>query len=327
MSLGRNDKEDAMSNPVRKKLDELKELRQENYITEEEHSAARENALLDAGFDIVPRTGPEARFRRAPLQERESGEKKNGGCGCFLTLLLLIVILFGGIVALPEDTLKLLPGLDRVFGLEMVQEARRTVLQFIDDLMGRPQAQKSPVLPQEDGVDRVSSESVVAVPEPHSERGEDGMQPPPKHEDKPAPVGPAEKDVLENHKDVLENHEEEREPQAEREASGDTAASADSDAAPPQAAADADDEPSDDEPSDTANSVRSSVWGNSVRIRSTPDRTSDGNIVGRARKGEELTILEETTNDDGERWLHIRMDQGDREGWMLARLVRPVKEK
>ena len=30
MSLGRNDKEDAMSNPVRKKLDELKELRQEN---------------------------------------------------------------------------------------------------------------------------------------------------------------------------------------------------------------------------------------------------------------------------------------------------------
>ena len=30
MSLGRNDKEDTMSNPVRKKLNELKELRQEN---------------------------------------------------------------------------------------------------------------------------------------------------------------------------------------------------------------------------------------------------------------------------------------------------------
>ncbi len=313
MSLGRNDKEDTMSNPVRKKLDELKELRQENYITEEEYAAARGNALLDAGFDIVPRTGLEARFRRPPLQERESGEKKNGGCGCFLILLLLIVILFGGIFALPEDTLKLLPGLDRVFGLEIVQEARRTVLQFVDDLMGRPQAQESPVLPQEDGADRVSMEPAVAVPEPPSERDE--VQNPPKHEDNPAPAEPAEKDVL-------EDHAEEREPQEEQEASGDTAASADSDAVSPQAAA-----VSDDEPSDTANSVRSSVWGNSVRIRSTPDRTSDGNIVGRARKGEELTILEETTNDDGERWLHIRMDQGDREGWMLARLVRPVKEK
>ncbi len=319
MSLGRNDKEDTMSDPVRKKLDELRELRQENYITEEEYAAARGNALLDAGFDIVPRTGLEARFRRPTLQEGESGERKNGGCGCFLIVLLLIVIILGGIFALSEDTLKTLPGLDQVFGLEMVQEARRTILQFVDDLMGRPQAQESPILPTEDGADRISMEPAVAVPEPSSER--DGVQNPPKHEDNPAPVEPAEK-VEPAERDVLENHAEEQEPQAEREGSGDMAASADSDAAPSQAAADAN-----DGLSDTANSVRSSVWGNSVRIRSTPDRTSDGNIVGRARKGEELTILEETTNDDGERWLHIRMDQGDREGWMLARLVRPVKDK
>ena len=318
MSLGRNDKEDTMSDPVRKKLDELRELRQENYITEEEYAAARENALLDAGFDIESRTGIGARFLHIPPQ-REIEERKNGGCGCFLIVLLLIVIILGGIFALSEDTLKTLPGLDQVFGLEMVQEARRTILQFVDDLMGRPQAQKSPVLPQKDGANRVSAEPAVAVPEPPSERG--GVQNPPKHEDNPAPVEPAEK-VEPAERDVLENHAEEQEPQAEREGSGDMAASADSDAAPSQAAADAN-----DGLSDTANSVRSSVWGNSVRIRSTPDRTSDSNIVGRARKGEELTILEETTNDDGERWLHIRMDQGDREGWMLARLVRPVKEK
>ena len=42
-----------MSDPVRKKLDELKELRQENYITEEEYAAARGNALLDAGFGMI----------------------------------------------------------------------------------------------------------------------------------------------------------------------------------------------------------------------------------------------------------------------------------
>ena len=98
-----------MSDPVRKKLDELKELRQENYLTEEEYAAARGNALLDAGFDTAPRSGAEARSRRAPLQGGESGEKKGGGCGCLLILLLLIVLLFVGVIALPEDTLKLLP--------------------------------------------------------------------------------------------------------------------------------------------------------------------------------------------------------------------------
>ena len=56
-----------------------------------------------------------------------------------------------------------------------------------------------------------------------------------------------------------------------------------------------------------ADSAKSSIWGNTVRIRSTPDRTNDDNIVGRARKEEELAILEEKTNDDGERWLRIRM--------------------
>jgi len=300
-----------MSDLVKKKLDELRELRQDNYITEEEYAAARENTLLDAGFDIESRTELGARFLHIPPQ-REIEEKKNGGCGCFLILLLLIIIL-GGIFALSEDTLKTLPGLDRVFGIEMVREARRTVHQFVDDLMGRPRAQESPVLPTEDRADRVSMEPAVAVPEPPSER--DGMPSPPKHEDNPAPAEPVEKDVL-------ENYAEDRRLQAERGASGDTAASADSDTTPPQTAADAN-----DEPPDTANSVRSSVWGHSVRIRSTPDSTSDGNIVGSARKGEELTILEETTNRYGERWLRIRMDQGDREGWMLAKLVRPVKDK
>ena len=104
-----------MSDPVRKKLDELKELRQENYITEEEYAAARGNALLDAGFDIESRTGIGARFLHIPPQ-REIEERKNGGCGCFLIVLLLIVIILGGIFALSEDTLKTLPGLDQVFG-------------------------------------------------------------------------------------------------------------------------------------------------------------------------------------------------------------------
>ena len=301
-----------MSDPVRKKLDELKELRQENYITEEEYAAARGNALLDAGFDTAPRSSAEARSRRAPLQGGESGEKKGGGCGCLLILLLLIVLLFVGVVALPEDTLKLLPGLDRVFGVEKVQEARRTLLEFIDDLMGRPQVRESPALPPKGGADGVSMEPAIAVPDSSSEEVRGRIQAPSKYEDNPVSV----------EKGVLENRTEDRSPRTEPEASEDTAASADSDAALPQAAVGVG-----DEPLNMADSAKSSIWGNSVRIRSTPDRTNDDNIVGRARKGEELAILEERTNDDGERWLRIRMEQGGREGWILARLVRPVKDE
>ena len=45
-----------MTGSMRQKLEELKELRAQNYITEQEYAAARSNIFLDAGFDILPRT-------------------------------------------------------------------------------------------------------------------------------------------------------------------------------------------------------------------------------------------------------------------------------
>ena len=77
-----------MSDPVRKKLDELRELRQENYITEEEYAAARENALLDAGFDIESRTGIGARFLHKERLRRGKTADVDASSSCCSSSLL-----------------------------------------------------------------------------------------------------------------------------------------------------------------------------------------------------------------------------------------------
>lgn len=176
-----------MTGSMRQKLEELKELRVQNYITEQEYAAARSNIFLDAGFDILPRTELDARYAYAPPQ-REGGERKGCGCGCFLTLLLLIVALLGGLFALPEDLRAALPGLDRLLEIEQVQEARRAVLRFIDDLMGRPEGQPPHPFPESSSDRRPSepAEPTTAVPVPlpgetgsgaQSGSGQDGLLP------------------------------------------------------------------------------------------------------------------------------------------------------
>lgn len=163
-----------MTGSMRQKLEELKELRAQNYITEQEYAAARSNIFLDAGFDILPRTELDARYAYAPPQ-REGRERKGCGCGCFLTLLLLIVALLGGLFALPEDLRAALPGLDRVFEIEQVQEARQAVLRFIDDLMGHPEGQAPHPFP-ESSSDRRPAEPTTAVPVPLPVETESGTQ-------------------------------------------------------------------------------------------------------------------------------------------------------
>lgn len=163
-----------MTGSMRQKLEELKELRAQNYITEQEYAAARSNIFLDAGFDILPRTELDARYAYAPPQ-RETRERKGCGCGCFLTLLLLIVALLGGLFALPEDLRAALPGLDRLLEIEQVQEARQAVLRFIDDLMGHPEGQ-APHPFSESSSDRRPAEPTTAVPVPLPGETESGVQ-------------------------------------------------------------------------------------------------------------------------------------------------------
>ena len=293
-----------MANSTRQKLDELKELKQQGYLSEEEFAAARGNILLDAGFDIVPRTDSDNRLAYAP-PPREDGEKK-GGCGCLFALLLLLVLLLGGIFAMPEDVARGVPGLERIFGNEQVQAARRTLLQFIDDLMGKSER---PDLSASSDVkhDVKHVESALAAPEPAAENMRDerrGTRP-----DSANPTVEVSSDT---------------EGRGSANEGGEESASSDSDDASPRTAVDAESEG--EAPETRTEPAASSVWGNSVRIRSTPDRSSDDNIVGRARKGEPLTILEEITNEKGEKWCRVRMDHGDREGWIKAELVQPVRE-
>ena len=280
-----------MTDSMRQKLEELRKLRAENLITEQEYAAARGNIFLDAGFDILPRTELDAQYAYAPRQ-REERERRGCGCGCFLTLLLLIVALLGGLFALPEDIRATLPGLNRIFEIEQVQEARRVVLRFIDDLMGHPERQV-PIPPSETSSDRLPTESTTAVPAP-------------------APAGSeAQSDLAQNKLSPAREGDREASP-----------ASPDLEEPSLRSPIDGDVE----QPETTTDSVKSSIRSNSARIRFTPDSSSDDNIIRRVRKGEALTILEELTNDSGERWYRVRMDRGE-EGWVSARLVEPIEEE
>lgn len=287
-----------MTNPVKQRLEELKELRQYDYITEEEYAVARGNILLEAGFDIVPRTEFDACYTYPPPR-RKGRERKRGGCGCFLTLLFLIAFMVSGaLFALPEDIVSNLPGLDRLFGIEQVQEARRTILRFIDDLLGHPQTEV-PSLPLIASADHVRPEVPPAIPVPLPEIVSAGSQ------------------------TALENQESntalpDTKPRLPLPPSSELHPEAG--AAPFQAAVDGEGEV----PDAAADAAKSSVWGDSVRIRSTPDQSNDDNIIGRARRGELLSILEEITNEDGEKWYHVRLDRGNREGWIQASRVRTL---
>lgn len=284
-----------MNNQTKQKLDELNELRQQNYISEEEYAAARANILLGAGFDIIPRTdSAPTPFYAPPLKEKE----EKSGCGCLFVFLILLIVLVGGVFAMPDDLLKKLPGLDGILEYEQVQTARLTLHRFIDDLLGG-QTQELPAPPSPD---RSSTEPVIAVPEVSSEKS-----------DLP--------------KARSQNASENSVPTVSLSVTAEPQAPIEEEATPSPDLLQATVGSKGELPDMDMEPVKSSVWGNSVRIRSTPDRSDDSNIIGRARKGESLTILEEITNEGGMKWYRVRMDHGDREGWVSANLVRPIKQE
>ena len=126
-----------MKDGIRQRLDDLEELLHEEYITGEEYATARENLLLDMGFDIVPRLeGPARREPQAAMQVRK---RQGAGCGCFLALLLLLIVAAGGaLLALPEETLRQFPWTEKLMGMEAFQQVRQSLEHFIDDLRGNP---------------------------------------------------------------------------------------------------------------------------------------------------------------------------------------------
>ena len=155
-----------MNSEIKRKLDDLNELLAQNYITDSEYAIARENVLSDAGIDIVPRmestVGNSARDSIRPLTPRR---EQRGGCGCFVMLLLLLVVAAGCLFALPEDIVQKIPGVGQLLEEQRCQELRQAVTQFIDDLRGNP----APVESSAPGATGSLELSITATPLPDAE--------------------------------------------------------------------------------------------------------------------------------------------------------------
>ena len=132
-----------MKDGIRQRLDDLEGLLHEEYITGEEYATARENLLLDMGFDIVPRL--EGAARREPQAVMPVRKRQGTGCGCLLTLLLLLVVAAAGtLLALPEETLRRFPWTEKLMDMEAFQQVRQSLEHFIDDLRGNPPLEPNP---------------------------------------------------------------------------------------------------------------------------------------------------------------------------------------
>lgn len=139
------------------KFDDLDDLLSGGYISKEEFATARENLLIEAGFDVSPRTGGFI----GGLAFRRSEEENRKGCGCFLMLLLLIAVLIGGFLALPDGILKGIPVIGDLIEGQGIQEMRQSVTRFIDDLRGNP----APDAQNESAESEIKNEAAPVKPE------------------------------------------------------------------------------------------------------------------------------------------------------------------
>ena len=78
---------------TKQRLDDLQDLLQAGYLTDNEFRVARINTLRESGVDIVIHGSrkPEARY------PREEEEEEPKGCGCFLIVVLLIALGIGAV--------------------------------------------------------------------------------------------------------------------------------------------------------------------------------------------------------------------------------------
>ncbi|MDR1621114.1 MAG: SH3 domain-containing protein [Synergistaceae bacterium] len=80
---------------TKQRLDDLQELLQAGYLTENEFRVARINALRENGVDIVIHGSRKPEVKR--VREEEEEEPRGCGCGCLLAVLLVIVIGAGAV--------------------------------------------------------------------------------------------------------------------------------------------------------------------------------------------------------------------------------------
>jgi hypothetical protein len=75
-------------------------------------------------------------------------------------------------------------------------------------------------------------------------------------------------------------------------------------------------------PQRAENARRGYISVTRARIRSSPDTSTNRNVLGWGRSGERFAVLEEGTGRDGAKWYRVRSESGDTTGWVSGALLR-----
>ena len=343
---------------AKQRLDDLQELLQAGYLTESEFRVARINALKENGVDIVIHNSGSGRRHRG-----ERTETRGSGCGCFSIVLLLIVIGIGVVFFIPDWSSRLEEFYETVrewtldqwssffSDLDPVSEPVPDPV-FSEPTVPDPVASDS-AAPDPTAPEPVAPDSVDSTPQGNvSPTGvNDGNAPPDplssvvQAESRSEPVvyfpSPepsvsltdsshfvhpslpsldtqifALPDLTSNDeasKNVTENATEEESL---------TVIEGSPNASPVASAA----EDIQKSAEGNAEARRGVVSVRSARIRSTPDTTTNNNVVGWGNRGNRFFVLEERIVKDGSTWYHVRSEESGKQGWISSALVTLEKE-
>jgi hypothetical protein len=294
---------------IKERLDDLQDLLEGGYVTEDEYRVARVNILREEGMDI-------AIHSRAPEGRRAQAEEANrDGCGIYsLALLILIFVVAAGTIFVASRW-------SEPFGGRYLRTAREWILTQWSNLSSGFSGETQRPLPDpipsnapvsEDAVVplSVTSAEIPALSElvPETKTSPDKVLAVPLSDD--AVSGGSTLQALDPQNFALPDIEtpESEGPNVKIIEIPFAAFTP----APPSSA-----------PSEgPARTLRRGVVSvRSARIRSTPDTSRNDNIVGWGSSGDRFSVLEEETNPDGALWYNIRYEDGGKQGWISASLV------
>jgi hypothetical protein len=312
---------------TKQRLDDLQDLLQGGYLTENEFRVARINALRESGVDIVIHGGS----RKSEVKHsREEEEEESKGCGCALTVLLLLAIGIGVIFFVSSWP-------DR-FGGSYVRTAREWMSDrwsgfFSDAPSGPipdPVSQRNISLP---AVVVVVSDDEVANPTPSPDAlpfssgdASAGLSSPdavPEAQVSETAVSPA---PLEPSTDPLAGRVSLPSLDARIFSLPDIEisevnVSESVTVEEPNVVIVEPETPAPTAAREGTPLRQGIVSGRSARIRSAPDTSSNDNVVGWGSWGDRFSVLEEGFGRDGSRWYRVRYEEGEKQGWISGTLV------
>ena len=298
---------------MRGRIDELRELYRDGYVTENEFKVARVNILKEGGLDIV--TQFQQQVHQFSLQEEEEEEEpKPGGCGRFLLTLLLAVLIILSVSFFAA------PYWPNHFGGAGARAGREWFTAKTTAFIGgffvdSPDSTRVPD-PVSHGDERPAedapylSESLAAYGVPEGELQDASFEPvavsllPVVTIVDQAGLRSLDMHVLSLPSGSVEQDVTAVEIQ--------TPVSARPSSVSPVAAV----------VPPAENAVRGYVRFANVRIRSEPDTSTSDNIVGRGYTGDRFIVLEEGSGSDGSMWYNVEYEDGSKRGWVSGSLVR-----